>query len=569
MIFNLSDFLAACENSVSSALNFACKALNDGDTLALGGGRIDIYPDGAFRKYYCISNNDKGEKPIAFPLIGKKNITVDGGGAQLIFHGEIMPFAVDACENVTVKNLSVDYACPMYAQALIVESDEKHTVLQFDGKDFFCKVKNGNLCFYSENDSWEKTVESSLCIEFDPQKRAPMPYAPTYFLYTGKEKEHGFLSCMFRDHSAKQLDENLIEICDCPGVVHTAGNYLVMTYIGRDYPGVFVNESKNIRISNLRLYNTVSMGIICQLSENISLEKVTADVREGSGRVLSTDADATHFVNCRGKISITDCKFVSMMDDACNIHGIYLKAPEKQKNSENSFIAFFGHYQQVGINIFRPGDTAKLINTENITDTVALTVEKSVLLSENALLVIAKEPVPAAFCGKNYVVENASTQPEIYISDTESGNNRPRGFLLSSAGKTVVENCVFHNMYCGISIGGEMLDWYESGAVTDVEIINNDFNNSAYAGEYAIQILPRIKNCKTAGGFHGKIRIENNRFTMHEKRLLQAKNINELVFKNNTFVRDASLPSHMEDFIGETHIEYCVKTDIKAAEEKI
>ena len=40
------------------------------------------------------------------------------------------------------------------------------------------------------------------------------------------------------------------------------------------------------------------MGIIAQTTENIKLHKVIATPRRDLGRILSTGADSTHFVNC-------------------------------------------------------------------------------------------------------------------------------------------------------------------------------------------------------------------------------------------------------------------------------
>ena len=60
MTIYLKDFLK--DDSPAAAIARAINALSDGDTLALGGGKISLSPEGALRKYYCISNNDKGEK---------------------------------------------------------------------------------------------------------------------------------------------------------------------------------------------------------------------------------------------------------------------------------------------------------------------------------------------------------------------------------------------------------------------------------------------------------------------------------------------------------------------------
>ena len=70
MIIKLSDYINNAENNVTPSLRRAIDALSDGDTLELGGGVYDLYADGAEVRHYFISNNDPGDKPIAFPLVG-------------------------------------------------------------------------------------------------------------------------------------------------------------------------------------------------------------------------------------------------------------------------------------------------------------------------------------------------------------------------------------------------------------------------------------------------------------------------------------------------------------------
>jgi len=65
----------ACDivQEVSAAL-VRCK---DGDVLRFEPGEYHFWPEQAFEKYYYISNNRHGLKRVAFPIIGKKNITID------------------------------------------------------------------------------------------------------------------------------------------------------------------------------------------------------------------------------------------------------------------------------------------------------------------------------------------------------------------------------------------------------------------------------------------------------------------------------------------------------------
>ena len=542
MVLHIKDFIkdpANCTPAFVAAVN----ALNEGDTLLLDGGVYHLYPEGAYEKEYYISNNDCGIKPIAIPLIGKKNVIFDGCGAELIFHGKMNPIVIDGSENVTVKGLSIDYHTPFYAQSQIVDAGEEGILLQFDGKDFNCRVQNGNFCFYSPEDGWEWEVESALSLEFD-ENGHPSAYSPPYFPYTGKPKDHGFLGGMFRDVRLEEKGKNRIMMYGQTGKYHTVGNHFIMTFSTREYPGIFVCESKDVYLSDIMLYHTASMGVIAQMTENIYLDHIIAEPRAGSGRLLSVNADATHFVNCRGTISQKNCKYVQMMDDAANIHGIYHLY--EGKNADGSLKLGFGHFQQKGIQTYRVGDTVEVIDADDLTVKARGTVVEATLISPDEIRLLLDCPVPDA--GEHYVVENITTAPYVYFGDCESGYNRPRGYLISTSGGALVERCKFYNMNQGIQLSGEMVNWYESGCVADIVIRDCDFCNSAYSGGVAIHCKPRLR-CATKV-FNGKVTVENNLFTQESARICAIDRCSEVVCVGNRFKRDETLPEkpqHHED----------------------
>ncbi len=543
MILSIEAYTHLIQNgNATPAVAAAVRDLPDGGTLLLGGRTLHLFPDGAPVATYFISNNDGGNKPIAFRLAGKRGIVIDGGGADLIFHGRILPFVVDHSDDVVVKNLSIDYHTPFFAQPEIVASDRTQTVLRFSDDAPCTVMPDGQFCFPSP-DAPDEVREKVFAIEFlrdETGATYPSPVTPPVFLYTGAPKDHGFLRGMFRDVTLSQPDPHTVCIHGDLGFAYTPGNHLLMPHTTREFPGIFITESRAVRLESVRLYHTASMGVIAQLSENLTLHDVVAAPRPGSGRMISVNADATHFVNCRGRIALTNCKFISMNDDACNIHGIYACCTAQP--TADTVICGFGHHQQQGINLFRPGDRVALIDSD-CTQTRALrTVVASELRGPNALAVTLDAPLPPI--GPHDVLENRSTAPEVYIADCESGYNRPRGFLLSSAGRTVVVRCRFYNMNAGIQIGGELCDWFESGAVTDVTIRDCDFANSAYAGGTAISIVPKLRAPCADGFFHGNIRILDNRFVQSTPRVLQAEQIAHLIFRGNTFRHDPSLPVH-------------------------
>ncbi len=552
MIINLSEFISRGDTIVR-ALNHACLSLCDGDTLRLDLGDLDIYRNGAYQKYYCISNNDKGEKSIAFPLIGKRNVVLDGCGSNLLFHGSILPFVIENCSGITVKNLSIDYDYPEFTQAEILEAEPGRMLLQF-GKEFPCRVQDSRLAFRGPDG--EVFCDQGLCMEFDRETGTPVTHAQeSYFFNTVRGKDHGPLQYKFREISLRQVTPDQIEICGDLRLVHTPGNIWVCNWGDRNYPGIFVSKSENITLENIDLYHTLAMGVIVNLSENITLSRLRAGVREGSDRLVSTKIDATHFVNCRGRIELRDCSFHNMMDNACNIHGTYLANIHRE--SDHTFSGSFGHHQQVGSDLFRPGDRARLIDAKTQATLATVTVEETLLEGNKKLFITTAELLPEL--PEPCVAENISTAPEVLISNVEVSCNNPGGFLLSSPGKTLVENCRFSDTSFGIAAGMDMTSWFESGAIGELTIKNCEFRNCSL---YPILLVQKHTKEKPQIAVFGDILVENNRFLDHGGHLMRVENAESVTFRGNTASPDVDLTD--KDAI---RLFHCTEVDIHPIKE--
>lgn len=510
---------------------------NDGDTLHLGGGEMHFFPDMAFIKEYYISNNDYSLKSIAFPIINKKNVTIDGDGCRLIFHGNIMPFVIDNCENITVKNISVDYDEPMYFEAEIIDSSEKFVDMKFNSKFFHCDIADNKFVFYGNG--WKKVTDKVLSLEFNPDTKRPDPYAPTYFVSLSKDKNTGFMSELYRYLSVSKIGDNIIRLEGDINYKHKIGNRWVCIHNDRTLPGMFVTESRNVCIENINMFHARSMGIICQLAENITLDNVKMVPSEG--RILSVTADATHFVNCSGTINIRNCVFESMMDDACNVHGIYM--PVDKKINDTKVLLRFGHHQQYGINIFKKGDVIQFVDNETMAIYGNLTVKSSTLVSGKFLMLETEEKLPSDM-KVGHIIENGTRMPYVHFKNCRCGYNRPRGFLITTCKGALVEGCTFYNMCEAISMNGDADSWFESGPCNNIIIKNNNFDNAAYAGSYAIVCNPPKSRDNVY--YHHNILVENNVFRMHEKRIAYLSNSSDITFKNNSFIEDKSLPSHSD-----------------------
>ena len=59
-------------------------------------------------------------------IIEKKNITIDGNGSTVLVHGKMTPILLDRCENITIKNLIIDYACPTMSEFKVLKSEKNY-----------------------------------------------------------------------------------------------------------------------------------------------------------------------------------------------------------------------------------------------------------------------------------------------------------------------------------------------------------------------------------------------------------------------------------------------------------
>ncbi len=539
----LKDYLhLSRQNDATPAVVEALCNCRDGDTLYLGGGELHFYPEFAHRAPYYVSNNDYSNKAILFLLKNRRRFSVNGEGASLVFHGPMTPFVIDGCTDITVEKLFIDYHTPHFSQAKITAATDTYTDITFDQKDFFCRIKDGKFCFYSPDDGREVCQDSVLMTEFDSETGAPSAYIAPYFDMLTPPEEGHFQSDMFRYVKAEQIKEDTIRLSGDVGCVHTVGNYWLCTFGGRHNPGIFINEARNTVLRDVTLYHTMAMGVIAQLSENVTLERVACKTRPGSGRLLSVSADATHFVNCEGLIRLQDCTFVSMLDDALNIHGIYMRV--EQVLSRRTFTAKFGHGQQRGIPLFRPGDEIRFVKNETMAPYATLTVEDARLISGDYARITVREALPEDLA-PGHAVENITRMPAAHLSGCTSGNNRPRGFLLTTNRPVLVEDCTFYNMNAAIECAGDANGWYESGPVTSLTVRGCHFENAAYAGGPVIDIAPRV-SAPDAPPFHQSITVEGCHFRLHEKRFLIASHAANIRFIDNTYEEDASLPAHKQ-----------------------
>lgn len=498
-------------------------------------GRYDFHPEQADEAYLFVSNNDEGLKRIAFPLKGLENLTIDGQGSEFVFHGFINPFVVQDSTHLTFENFSVDFERPFHSEGLIVGVHDEGMDVVIP-EQFPYKVHKGLLVFLLQDNTDSALTSVSkggVCgsghlLEFDTEKRETAFMARDYF-FNGT-------GC----YAAKDLGNRLVRLL-VPGLKGQIGNTLVFGPDHRNHPAFVITHSRDVNFENITLHHAGGMGILGQLSHNIRVHR--CQVTPSRGRMLSTTADATHFVNCTGYIELTNNLFENQKDDATNIHGTYVQITEIIGPDE--ILVRLMHRQQHGFDFLSPGVEVEFVHGKSMITLGTATVNTATRINKEFTRLVFDRSLP-----KDLVVGDALASlrdfPEVKIAHNIVRNNRARGMLLNCRGKTLVEYNYFHTPGAAILFEGDSFFWFEQGGVRDCVIRNNVFENCLFGvwGKAVIDVKAGILERKDESRYNKNILIENNTFRVFsEASLLHAYCVDGLTWRHNNIEKTNAYPA--------------------------
>jgi len=517
--------------SRANATGFVNKALARCKTMAhpvlvFPKGRYDFWPQYAAEKMYYESNTDVIPLRRCPILIeGQQNLTLDAQGADFVYHDRMQPITIDGSKDITIRGANIDWDIPLTAQAEVMAVTEDHIDLAIDTRESPYIIEQGKLVFVGEG--WKSAWWDAM--EFDRNTRLVVPRT-------------GDASCLggdFSGYKAEELKYGTVRIVFPFKRRPAVGNMLVMRHSARDHAGVFVVNSKNITFDHLNIYQTGGLGILSQYSENLTFRNVQCVPNPAKNRWFCGHDDGLHVSNCKGKIEVDACKFQALMDDPINVHGTSVQVIDKPR--PGILLCKFMHPQSVGFNWAQYGDTIRFIENETMTTIAKGTVRSFRPIDAEHFEIAFRDSIPAAL-QKGDALENLTWAPEVWIHDSWFGSNRARGILVSTPGKTVIERNVFESSGSAILIAGDANEWFESGAVTDVLIRDNDFRDPCMTSPYQfsegiISIYPEVPKLDHKTPFHGRIVIDHNQFHPYDYPVLYAKSVADISFTNNTITR--------------------------------
>lgn len=507
-------------------------------TIVFAPGRYDFYESGAVERDCYISNHTQTHrKRIALLIENRQNITLDGNGAELIFHGTLIPAAFINTRNCTLKNFSIDYEYPQIHQLVIQKIDETENELIctfFPREDY--RIKDGNKLSFPHEDNPQYSMHNLMAFEENGRlcwNKADLLFNPERIT----ELEPGTLKFSGWNTGLK------------------VGNRLALRPHGRPTPGIFLHHGDDTTIEHVTVHYAFGMGLLAQMTENITLSGFRVCRRgECDPRLFTTQADATHFSGCKGRILSENGLYEGMADDAINVHGTYLRILER-RNSRTIRAAYM-HRECWGFDWGYPGDEIRFIRSRTMEYEEQKAHIASIRPADTETVTGAREfeivfdrDMPEFSDGEQYGIENLTWTAEVEFRGNTIRNNRARGALFSTPKRVVCENNFFdHTHGSAILLCGDCNGWFETGACHDVVIRNNRFRNALTAlyqfTEAVISIYPEIPDLSAQKEFlHSNILITENLFELFDAQILYAKSAKHIVFTENTIRHNHDFPA--------------------------
>lgn len=515
------------------------KSIKNNEAFKLKEGFVyNVRQDDSFNLtgYFCTntarkSENRNGQRYVAVYLKNKKNIVIDGNGATIMIHGKMTPFLFDNCENITVKNLVVDYHCPTMTEFTVLENNNGLCKIKINDECLY-EVKRNNLIFKGETGLNGKPYWKHGYIANKRHYKLLDPETKLFRDFSRKDMEFIFI---------KDLGNNILQ-CELKNKeVYLPENSIIQTRsIVRDQTGSLFNRCKNLYFENLRVKFMHGLGMVSQFCENVSYKN--CDFTSAENRTAASTADFFQFSGCKGDLILDNIRASGAHDDYVNVHGTHLRVVRKNKRN-NTITVRFMHHESWGFQAFQKSDELEFIRWDTLIPYAKTRVIDYKRLNDTDIRLYLDRPLPDSLILGKDVVENATWTPNLTVRNCNFGLTCGRGILATTRGKVVIENNIFKDVWGpALLIEDDCNFWFESGYTTDVIFRNNIVDNcdyiKMYEGSPIIKYSPKVMDETSKEFVHGKLLVANNEFknpVENDCFLISLEYLREAEIKNNTF----------------------------------
>ncbi|MGN1118131.1 MAG: right-handed parallel beta-helix repeat-containing protein [Acutalibacteraceae bacterium] len=440
------------------------------------------------------------------------DLIFDGGNSVFVIDGKVTNTAIENCKNITLKNIEIRHSHPDMHELRVIGKSPFHVDFETD-RDSLYELRNGKLYFYGK--------DYRICAD----SNALNAYWIGLIRAKTPDKINRVHHPLFSVVNIQNIGERKIRVRYPNTFRFKTGDCFYLFDVRRQFAGIFINKSENIRLENVKQRFNYSLALVAQDTENITVCNVCFAPEKGSARKMASVADFIQICMCRGKVTVKDSYFDGAGDDLLNVHGIHFKITDI---SRDSLTVRFMHPQSHGFNPLRVGDEIAYINPETLLEEGTAVIEDSKLINEYEIVIKVSDLSGAK---QGFVIEDISACPELEFSSNTSTRIITRGLLITTRGKANIENNHFTSTsMSGILLSDDAKSWYESGMCRDVTVKNNVFD---YCGATPVLINP--ENNKYAGAVHKNIKIIGNTFKNYSGVCFSAKDSDDIIIKGNKF----------------------------------
>ena len=370
-----------------------------------------------------------------------QRLTVEGNGSLLKFSGNAQPFTFAACSDLQFADLRIDWQDPPFSQGQV-----------------------------------QSVAGWQVDIALDPDYRnypiASVEAIGQYARATKLPAPKG-IDSYYNVASIQRVSPELVRLTLKKQLPLTAGMCVVLRHRVYGSNAVVLRKCVNSRIFGVTIHTAPGLGLVALGCTDIALATFAVTPPPDSSRYMSTCSDGSHFVDCRGTLSLSHCTFLGMGDDAVNVFASYWKVEESYAGI--CHVSARSHSPIGDWQLPRAGDTLQFVDATTLAPLQQATIKGTSLAGSNAILTTSGTGVAP----RGALVCNQMSAPKLEVMDSHFLGNRARGIVAHS--NVTIEN----NNFWGCSLPAILLaadaKWMEGPVVNNVLISQNRFGNCGYA----------------------------------------------------------------------------------------
>ena len=454
-------------------------------------------------------------------LYGARNLTLEGDGATVInasYDPTVKQSAATAgmsvilllaeCENVTVRNLSFDYAAYTQVCGRIVSVGDGKTAIKIDSR-------------YTDGTSKRALTGGEYIMAVNALDENGLVKGDYY------ASDSGFSATLSGD------------IYTISGNFGSEGDTLVARFSLGNYasPTIFATGAKNVRFENFRSYSSPSATFYATLdNENFTFDGYHVAPPDNAEWLWGSNVDSIHIKGIRGTVTLKNSTFRGLGDDALNVHSIAGKVTKV--SGDKVYLEYFyggdldGIWSRTGDEIEFYDKSFKLVATA----TARASNNGSVTL-ENVSGTI---PVGS-------FARNKTTSPDLVIENVTVDGGRARAFLIQSKTATL-KNCKISNLgLAAVIVAPDTKEWGEMGPCESFIASGLEIENVCTMKNDACRGAVMITNShsgsvKGDGTLHGTVKITDSTFANTNAPALYAILTRDLTFTGNNLAGNTQSP---------------------------